>query len=316
MKKQISFLVIMLSTLPFAIQKLKGPFYDINTDYSNYSNNNITLVTKENLNKKLFEHTDLEFGEYPHLYMYDETSECSIVYANDTVTQLFEAANYFLCKFNYAIQFPHFYIVRKKLSTFSNFYDIRNITEIVKNVCSTLPKECILPNGPFDMIDQPGITNTQLAKNLEVELSKDKDVRLIVLDKSELKTKSGITISHLQSKVSINKETKTENFQIMLAKYIDDKIKNAASSTPTSASVPAVPSTSSSTSMPSVPKINQSNLDLLNKSTIVAVYGLMNNQSDNESIIWGLAIDKNTKEVFHWMIDLEEDISVLLPDSP
>lgn len=52
-------------------------------------------------------------------------------------------------------------------------------------------------------------------------------------------------------------------------------------------------------------------IKLLEKSKILAVFSLFK-KSGTESIIWGLAEDEDTKERFHWITDIETDISILV----
>lgn len=60
-------------------------------------------------------------------------------------------------------------------------------------------------------------------------------------------------------------------------------------------------------------KVDQSQIDLLDKSTILAVYGVFKGEDGKDSIIWGLAKYKdNPDRRFHWITKLGDDASVLL----
>lgn len=52
--------------------------------------------------------------------------------------------------------------------------------------------------------------------------------------------------------------------------------------------------------------------DTLEKSKILAIYGVLKDEQGKHSIAWVLAKNKETGKNFHWLIDLKDDISVLL----
>lgn len=56
---------------------------------------------------------------------------------------------------------------------------------------------------------------------------------------------------------------------------------------------------------------NNRSLILLENSTILAIYAVFKDDKNRDSILWGLAEDNKTKKRFHWITDLNKDLSIL-----
>lgn len=168
----------------------------------------------------------------------------------------------------------------------------------------------------FDLdpdLDRNKISLDKIYKSLDL-LRKEQGVPVLefesIILKEKFTTTSGVEVINQKGKVEIKKEGETLVFQEALTNFYEPDLTPLAHDlmNPTSKSLQKFQE-----KYRNLANIGKQELQRLKGSTILAVYGVFKDKNWNgkNSIIWGLAEDKVTKKRFHWITDLEHDISSL-----
>lgn len=285
MRNFLNFALLVLPILPFSFWKMEGP-YSIRT-YLKGSNSNssqeviddVILINKYGSNRSIFESVPNQTFATNYLLNYNHNLGYSIVYGY--VPHILDSGTKDLA--------------RQALSTLRGYADFTNFSISFYAVRENFGKN---------------IRNIKLGDfhSFKKALADNNTPRIKI--QQTFTSSSGVLINNLEDNVEIKKGNTTYNFEEKLLQYFSPSKKNLKSMKST---ISPISKTFNIQDQPVASfKMGAQELQRLQNSTILAVYGVLKGNTNKDSVIWGLAKDKRTEKLFHWITDIQNDISDLL----
>lgn len=321
--------------MPFAFWKME-PFYG-RTIFNRMVPANdkqiieLTLMDKKMISQEYFGSALYGDSITNNFFVYNHNIGYGFYYSTSSLNQSISGAHFFIGELTNQYDSLICYGVKKQLNKESSewlyndrLYTKKSVLNILDEIRSEKEKAACrlsVDEKPpkelkkyIDKLKDSDISFEDEALGLIVGTDNKSSVSTIRL-KREFSTHSQLSIINREDKTLVKRDNQEIDFQVALTKYFDYDNKNKA----------IVDFVNNYTNKHSLSKseyvlgkavddLNRSEeqVNLLNRSTILSVFAVVKGDYGNESIVWGLAENNDTKEKFHWVTDLKADISVLL----